>query len=86
MPRISPAHTILVRAQESVNRWSASDTQPNFALAMEAASWVYWSPSRENAGEREAFRQVAEAIHGGEGDVLTYPAELLRIAHAVLDQ
>jgi hypothetical protein len=79
------AHTILARAQESVDRWHTHPTQRDFALAMEAETWMYWTPSSANATERDAFRQVADAIHRGEGTVLSTPDRLLRIAHAVLD-
>ena len=79
------AHTILARAQESVDRWHTHPTQRDFALAMEAETWMYWTPSSGNTLEREAFRQVAAAIHRGEGSVLNSPDRLLRIAHAVLD-
>jgi hypothetical protein len=85
MPFISSAHTILVHAQQAVDRWSTGPMQPNFALAMETATWLYWSPSHENERERDAFCQVAAAIHRGEGHLLTSPVPLLRIAHAVLD-
>ena len=85
MPGISPAHTILARAQHSVDRWTADQTQPDFARAMDAAVWIYWSPDPANATERDAFLQVAQAIQRGEGQVTTNPAPLLRIAHAVLD-
>src|SRR5687768_14404020 len=84
MSGISPASTILARAQEAVDRWTPA-TQPDFARAMEVAVWMYWSPTPANAAEREAFLQVAAAIHRGDGDVVTYPALLLRIARAALD-
>ena len=85
MSGISPAHTILARAQHSVDRWKSDHTQPDFARAMEAAVWIYWSPNLANATEWDAFLQVTHAIHRGEGQVTTNPAPLLRIAHAVLD-
>ena len=79
------AHMILARAQESVDRWHTHPTQRDFSLAMEAETWMYWTPSSGNATEREAFRQVADAIHRGEGSVPSAPNRLLQIAHAVLD-
>ena len=84
MPGISLARSILARAKDAVDRWTPA-TQPDFARAMEAAVWRYWSPTPANAAERAAFLQVAHAIHRGDGHVVTYPAPLLCIAHAALD-
>jgi hypothetical protein len=86
MPPLSPAHTIVARAQEAVNRWSITTNQPNFALAMETACWLHWTSDGEHALEREAFQQVAHAISRGEGDVLTRPMPLLHIAQDILDR
>jgi hypothetical protein len=86
MPTLSPAHTIVARAQAAVDLWSTSANQPNFALAMEVACWLHWTWDGEHALEREAFQQVAQAISRGEGDVLTRPMPLLRIAQAILDR
>jgi hypothetical protein len=86
MPTLSPAHTIVARAQEAVDRWSSSSNQPNFALAMETACWLHWTLDDEHALEREAFQQVAHAICRGEGNVLTRPMPLLHIAQVILDR
>ena len=86
MPPLTPAHTIVARAQQAVDRWSTSANQPNFALAMETACWLHWTSDGEHALECEAFEQVAHAIFRGEGDVLTRPIPLLRIAQAILDR
>ena len=86
MPPHSPAHIIVARAQKAVDRWSTGDNQPNFALAIETACWLYWTSDGEHAREREAFQQVAHAIFRGEGDVPTRPMPLLRIARDILDQ
>jgi hypothetical protein len=53
---------------------------------METACWLHWTSDGEHALEREAFQQVAHAISRGEGDVLTRPMPLLRIAQAILDR
>jgi hypothetical protein len=86
MPSLSPAHTIVARAQYAFEHWSSNSNQPNFALAMETACWLHWSADGEHALEREAFQEVAHAIHRGEGNVLTQPGPLLRIAQAILDR
>ena len=85
MPPALSNHAIVVRAQRSVDQWALNHMQPNFALAMETATWLYWSPSHENEREREAFCQVAAAIHRGEGHAFTNPAPLLWIVFTVLD-
>jgi hypothetical protein len=68
-----------------VERWSASATQPDVALALATAAWLYWSPGNEIDRAREAFRLVNGAIHRGDGNLPTRPGALLRIANAVLE-
>jgi hypothetical protein len=86
MPTLSPAHTIVARAQYAFDHWASSSNQLDFALAMETACWLHWSADSEQALEREAFQEVAHAIHRGEGNVLTQPGPLLRIAQSILDR
>jgi hypothetical protein len=85
MSDIAPARTIVVRAQHAVDQWNADRTRPDFAGAIEAAVGLHWTPDPANAAERDAFSQVAHAIHRGEGQITTNPMHLLRIARRVLE-
>ena len=79
------SHGIVVQAQRAVDQWAFNHLQSDFALAMETATWLYWSPSHDNERERDAFCQVAAAIYRGEGHAFANPAPLLWIVFAVLD-
>jgi hypothetical protein len=84
MSDVSVAHTILVRAQQTVDRWVKTRRPNPFDDHITATGEGYWGTSRRHVAEREAFRLVAYAILRGRGHAFANPAPLLEITDRVL--
>ena len=76
---LSLESTIMVRAQETVDRWFRADDRGPFRAAMARAATTYWSDLQRADGLNDAFYGVANAIRLGQGHALRNPGPLLRI-------
>jgi hypothetical protein len=83
-PDISPEATIVVRAQQIVNRWNRSKGGATFAAALSHELDPPGDPFIGFDHHRLAVRQVAEAIHSGKGNGFSDRVTLLQIAREVI--
>jgi hypothetical protein len=84
MSDISIAHTLIVRAQQTVDRWVKTRQPDPFDDHIAATGEGYWGTSQGHVAERETFRLVAYAILRGRGNAFTSPAALLEITDRLL--
>lgn len=76
---LSLESTIMVRAQETVDRWFRSHDRGPFRQSLMRALHAYW-PNQPEADElQDVFCQVANAIRLGQGHAMHNPGPLLRI-------
>ena len=81
---VSPETTVLVRAQQIVNRSRASSKGIPFAAALDKELASPWDGFMEEDHHRMAVRRVAEAIHAGHGNGFSDRDELFEIACGVM--
>ena len=76
--------TIMVRAQETVDRWFRAHDRGPFRHAISRAAMTYWADLTPADRLHDAFCQVANAIRLGQGHALCNPGPLLRIIRQAL--
>ena len=77
---ISPEVTVLVRAQQLVDRWRRSGHDDGFAYDLALALAEPWDDFMTIDNHRLAVQRVAEAIHAGVGHGFHDQKPLLIIA------
>ena len=83
---LSLESTIMVRAQETVDRWFRAHDRGPFKQAVVRAVSTYWPDSTRADAFLDSFYQVANAIRLGQGHALHNPGPLLRIIRRSLGQ
>lgn len=82
-PDISPEVTVLVRAQQIVDRWRHAADGGDFPLFLTASLAQTWDDFMALDNHRQAVREVAEAIHAGQGHGFHDREPLLTLAREV---
>jgi hypothetical protein len=79
-PDVDPDLTIIVRAQQAVDRWRRATRPDAFERVLERTLHQPWDPFLMSEERRETVRRVAEAIPEGRGHAFRNRAPLLAIA------
>ena len=75
---------IIHSAQQVVDGWLRDDGRRPFKQTILRAEAELWDTSAKHAGQRRAFRKVANAIRLGFGHASANPEPLLTIVHTEL--
>ena len=81
---ISPEITIIIRAQQLVDRWRGAKRRDRFETALARALEPPWDPLFTHAACRISFTRVADAIQHGEGHAFNNREPLLAITRQLL--
>jgi hypothetical protein len=82
---ISTELTSLARAQQTVDRWRRGRNQIPFETELTRSAHLFWDDQPASRNVQETFRQVARAIHRGEGHAFRNREPLLRITRGSLN-
>jgi hypothetical protein len=83
---LSLESTIMVRAQETVDRWFRAHDRGPFKQAVVRTLHAHWPDLVQADDLQDVFYQVANAIRLGQGHALHNPGPLLRIIRQSLGQ
>ena len=85
-PEISPEVTVVVRAQQIVDRWRRASNGGDFTGFLAGALAAPWDEFMALDNHRQAVREVAEAIHAGQGHGFHDQEPLIDLAHEVFQE
>ena len=83
-PPVDHALTIVVRAQQAVDRWRQDRFAVSFEQMLEQSLYQPWDPFLAPDERRQAMRRVADAVRQGRGHAFRNRAPLLAIARQTL--